>query len=281
MFSVMLAAKTTGKGVNFPVFASPKLDGVRAVVRNGVVMSRSMKRIPNKFVQDLFGRPEYEGFDGELIVGSPKGKDVFRRTTSGVMTHEGHPDVVFYVFDDASNGNGFFERFAGIADRLLEMVTTSVVRLEHQMVYTEEELMALEENYLEDGFEGLMVRKMHGPYKQGRSTEREGFLMKLKRFEDSEAVVQKVYQLIRQEESRYNDGEASGLCGSLEVRDLTTGAVFNIGSGYTAEERLEIFKDKEGMPGKIVKYRFFPTGSKDRPRFPIFLGFRSPIDMEV
>ena len=67
----MLAAKTDGKGLSYPLLASPKLDEVRALIINGVVMSRSFKPIPNAHVQELFGRPEYNGLDGELIVGSP------------------------------------------------------------------------------------------------------------------------------------------------------------------------------------------------------------------
>src|SRR5437899_138139 len=39
------------------------------------------------------------------------------------------------------------------------------------------------------GFEGVMLRKPDGPYKFGRSTVREGYLMKVKRFTQEEAVV--------------------------------------------------------------------------------------------
>ena len=89
----MLAAKTDGKGLSYPLLASPKLDGVRALIINGIVMSRSFKPIPNAHVQELFGRPEYNGLDGELIVGAPTDKDVYRNTTSGVMSQAGEPDV--------------------------------------------------------------------------------------------------------------------------------------------------------------------------------------------
>ena len=55
--------------INFPVYVSTKLDGLRAVVIDSVVYSRSLKPIRNKYVQRLFGKQEYNGFDGELVVG--------------------------------------------------------------------------------------------------------------------------------------------------------------------------------------------------------------------
>jgi DNA ligase-1 len=94
----MLAGKAEDVSkVKFPTLVSPKLDGIRALVIDGVVVSRNLKPIPNRYVQKLFSM--YEGYDGELIVGSVNGPNVFRETTSGVMSEDGTPDVKFMVFD--------------------------------------------------------------------------------------------------------------------------------------------------------------------------------------
>ena len=53
--------------LTYPVACSLKLDGIRCIVKNGVVYSRSMKPIPSEVVQKKFGKVEYEGFDGELV----------------------------------------------------------------------------------------------------------------------------------------------------------------------------------------------------------------------
>ena len=56
-----------------------------------------------------------------------------------------------------------------------------------------------------------------------------------------------------------------------------TGVEFEIGTGFTAAEREALWL---APPiGKIVKYKFFPVGVKDRPRHPVFLGFREAEDM--
>ena len=68
-FKPMLAATVSDEPLSYPLLASVKLDGVRALVVDGVVMGRSLKPIPNKHVQRLFGHTQLNGLDGELIVG--------------------------------------------------------------------------------------------------------------------------------------------------------------------------------------------------------------------
>ena len=101
----MLAAKATDdelqalfkRGHSF--LLSPKIDGIRALVVNGQLVSRTMKPIRNYHTQQLFGRPELEGLDGELVVGNPWDKNLMQQTSSGVMSYGGRPDVKFCVFD--------------------------------------------------------------------------------------------------------------------------------------------------------------------------------------
>ena len=95
----LLSCEVSVDNINFPIYVATKFDGVRAIVIDGVVYSRSMKPIRNNHVQKLFGKPEYNGMDGELVVGDIYAKDVFQKTTSGVMSKDGCPDVKFYVFD--------------------------------------------------------------------------------------------------------------------------------------------------------------------------------------
>ena len=98
MFKPLLASDADLATLRFPVLASPKLDGIRAIVIDGVVMSRSLKPIPNKYVQSLFRGCEH--FDGELIVGEPISKTCYRDTVSHVMSHDKKDfDVGFHVFD--------------------------------------------------------------------------------------------------------------------------------------------------------------------------------------
>ena len=97
-FRVMRAATLT-KPVKFPVLASPKIDGIRAIVRDGMLMTQSLKPVPNKFIQSSVNWADYEGLDGELVVGSPTDANVMQATQSGVMSEEGEPDWHYWCFD--------------------------------------------------------------------------------------------------------------------------------------------------------------------------------------
>src|SRR5712664_2256563 len=99
-FKPMLASpiEDTSK-LKFPVLASIKLDGVRATMQGGKLLSRNLKPIPNKRVQEKFARLP-EGFDGELIYGDPSDEHAFSNTTSVVMSLDKDPaGIKFWAFD--------------------------------------------------------------------------------------------------------------------------------------------------------------------------------------
>lgn len=305
IFKPMLAGKAPEdlSTLKFPLALSPKLDGIRAIVKDGVVMSRSLKPIPNRHVQKLFAH--LESYDGELIVGPAADKDCFLKTTSGVMSRDGEPDVNYHVFDRHDLTAITWEaRFASLA------IFENVVKVPHHFVYSNDDVLEYEDMYLMQGYEGVMLRDHNGPYKNGRSTTKEGWLLKLKRFEDSEALV------IGMEEKMHNANEATvgelgqtkrtshqenlepmGTMGALIVCDLKTGVVFNIGTGFSDADRAwwwSLIMKTVGTltimnnggvrymfeePSTIVVYTFFATGSKDKPRFPTMKSIRHKDDL--
>ena len=290
-FKPMLASHADLESINFPVMCSPKLDGVRAVVLGGKVLSRSLKPIPNKFVQALFSDPCFEGLDGELIVGSPTDPHCFSNTTSGIMREDGDPKVSFYIFDSVLEPNKtWMERF--YATRSKYYSHDSIVVVNQTFVEDMDQLLELERTYLSQGYEGLMIRDGKAPYKYGRSTVREGYLLKLKRYIDSEAKVLGLNPLL----SNTNEAKRNELgklersnckagmveqekLGTLLVQDLKTNTTFHVGSGFTEEERIYFYKHPDEIIGKTIKYKYFPVGVKELPRHPVFLGIRDERDM--
>lgn len=287
-FKPMLASHADLTKLRYPVFVSPKLDGVRAVVINHVVYSRSLKPIPNKFVQSLFR--DCEGLDGELIVGSPTDPHCFANTTSGVMSEDSDPKVSYYVFDSISEPDIYwYQRFwLGC----MKWTSDYVKIVPQTPCFTEEEVLAKEKEYVDAGYEGLVIRDPNAPYKYGRSTVKEGYLLKLKRYLDSEALVldyapllsntneAKRNELGKLERSNCKAGMvAINQLGTIKVKDLKTGVVFNIGSGFTEEQRKLFNHEPDLILGKIVKYKYFPVGVKELPRHPVFLGIRDERDL--
>jgi len=271
----------------YPIMASPKLDGIRALVVNGQLVSRNLKPIRNTFTRARFSLKTLEGLDGELILGDHDAT-VFRRTTSAVSTIAGEPNVTLHVFDVTGITAGYAERYHYLVDEF--MGVPGLVVVPHKHLATPAELLKYEAECLAAGYEGIMLRGPHGAYKHGRATPSEGSLYKLKRFEDAEA------EIIGFEERMHNGNPATtdalghtersshqanmvgrGDLGALVVRGINgpyAGATFNIGTGFDDNDRGWFWAYRETLMGQAVKYKFFPMGSKDAPRFPVFLGMR-------
>lgn len=87
------------------------------------------------------------------------------------------------------------------------------------------------------------------------------------------------------ERSHKKEGlSGSGVMGTLQVRDIKTGVEFEIGTGFTAAERQDIWRRYHSArpfkePGWMCKYKHFPSGAKDKPRHPVFLGWRDNRDL--
>jgi len=293
----MLAAPSDGNDLKYPIIGSPKLDGIRALIINGVVMSRSLKPIPNKYVQSLFGNSKLNGFDGELIVGDHTAKDVYQKSVSRIMSRDTQPDVRLFVFDDFDYGcdPGFAKRFFNLNRRFSELpkaLKSNIQVHEHVNITDKSDFDKWENRYLAQGYEGIMLRDPSGVYKYGRSTLKEGYLLKVKRFVDSEALVIGVTQLMHNtnEQTKNELGNsvrsskkagkvACSEIGALIVRDIRTKVEFEIGTGFTAAQRSDFWARQDNLVGKLVKYKSQPIGVKDKPRFPVFLGFRDILDL--
>ena len=288
-FRPMLSANVDLSILEYPVYGSAKLDGIRCLVRDGQAVTRKLKSVPNRHIRDLLSRPEYEGLDGELIVGSPVAEDCYRVTESAVMTRSGEPEFHFYVFDTFINPMLSFEKRFGIYIRRSPQ-SEQIRPLWQTFIETEEQLIVYEKKMVESGFEGIMIRRWNGLYKYGRSTVRQQWLLKWKRWSDSEAIILHKNELLKNGNDLEKDerGYAKrsshkaqmipmNTLGGLRVRDIHNGWEFDIGSGFTQELRDQLWAMK--LKGKILKYKYVPVGMKDVPRWPIFLGFRSKIDL--
>jgi DNA ligase-1 len=290
----MLATDADFDTLKFPCYGSPKLDGVRALVKDGVVLARSLKPIPNDHVQKLFGRPELEGLDGELIVGSPTDKDCFQNTSGAVRRKSGEPSVRFFVFDKHDETTPFNWRKVAVEKVVGIGPAAFVVPLRQVLILSLADLSVYEDHLLEEGYEGVILRAPKSPYKFGRSTAKEGYLLKVKRFEDSEARILAVEELMhnaneaktnelgRTERSSHKAGLVpAGTMGRLYVEDIHTGQRFHIGTGFTAEQRAWWWAHRhpDDRLDLRIKYKFFPVGVKDLPRHPVYLGLRDEFDM--
>lgn len=272
----------------FPVMASPKLDGIRAVVVKGKLLSYQLKLIPNLHTQDRFN--EFEGMDGELVINQLFSECLFRNTSSAVMSRDGKPDVRFHVFDNFERPERPFKaRYQSL--KMYDSGHKHVKRIRHEVLHDLDDLLKFEKDMLQLGYEGSIIRDPEGVYKFGRSTIKQRGLIKLTRRLTEEAKVVGFVERMKnnnpQERSEHGKAKRSshkenkvgrGDLGALVVRNAQYSKDFEVGSGFTDKERAEIWDNKKKYLGKKVKYEFTPIGDYDVPRFPTFLGFRDRRD---
>jgi DNA ligase-1 len=296
--------------LQYPLAVTPKVDGIRCVIDGGRGKSRTWKDIPSPDVQEMIA--DYKlpnGLDGELVLPAPF---TFQDTTSAVMTHTGTETshlLEYHVFDlvrDGWESMGYIARTAAMIGDFIgpqnlgggtELVmATRLLRVKiivPHMVHNKDELLAFEAKCLDAEYEGVCMRQPESPYKSGRSTFKQGWLLKMKRFVDEEAIITGFEEMERNTNEKLRDAfgrakrsqaqagkVAAGMLGKIVARSEKWGEI-KIGSGFDLAQRIQFWDPavQATMLGKIVKFKYFPVGCLDKPRHPIFLGLRHPDDM--
>lgn len=276
-FEPMLAQKYEGRRkaevlASLPVYAQPKLDGIRCVTHEGVMKSRKGKPFMTVgfLVEELagfFDRHPSVTLDGELY--NHDYRNDFNTLTSVIKTQKPKPEdiertrgiVQYHIydcFDDENPGMPFSERNAFLARELPASQAVVVVRTD--ACESESCLDALNKEYVSQGYEGQMIR-INGPYE---FEKRSRYLLKRKDFEDAE------YEIVRVEEGR---GNRSGMAGRITYR-LSDGREFGSGirGGFTFYKRL--WDDRDSLVGKQGTVRYQELTPDGVPRFPVTVAIR-------
>lgn len=304
---MLAAAVVDAREVKFPVIASPKLDGIRCLIHaDSGPVTRAFKLIPNDYIRSqLDDLPDW--LDGELMLADQDAP--FQAVTSAVMSGTGEPDFVYWVFDYAPDAALGYSRRLEALQLLVKRLMIKfpwLRRVPTTMCADLEALQRFEEKCLAQGFEGVCLRSPDGPYKFGRSTLKEGYLLKLKRFEHGEAVIvgfeeqqanenkATTDELGRAKRSTHKTGKrGKGTLGAfivvpVEKIGLTEPGMvaesehaFRIGGGdgLTASLRQEIWDKQDSYLGQLIRYRWQAHGTKNAPRIPQFEGFRDWRDL--
>jgi DNA ligase 1 len=299
----MLAEKTFIEKLGelpYPLIGSPKLDGVRCLIVGGKARARKFTPIKNNHIRTSLEARLPDGLDGELMAG-----DTFHKCSGAVRSAKGTPAFRYWVFDFVPTDLAQpYEDRTAVLNRWYKEEASPEAREIVRIVPTRwilnlGELLAYEKEVLAEGFEGVIIRRPDAPYKCGRSTYKQAWMLKVKRFEDAEC------RIIGFEEMMHNTNEAEidalGLtkrskCCSGLVPSGTLGAFivvaldpdgpfgtepFRIGTGIglTKDFRQEVFDNQAKYRGQIIKYRYQVEGTEAAPRIPSFQGIRNLDDM--
>ena len=285
-FKPMLADHLDYDKLKYPVMVTPKLDGIRCCVVNGKVLTRSLKPVPNYHIRKTMAN--LPDLDGELMV-----KGDFNEVQSAVMSELGKPDFTYNVFDTMINPRSTYtERMQYLRDMNKDL--PDYVRLViPELIPNEERLLRAHGEFLDLGMEGRMVRCPNGRYKYGRSTQKEGLLLKLKEMDDCEVTILSVKEMMRNtNESTLNElgylkkstegasylstGIAAGF--HVKLGELTFDVGFVKGVADNAE-RMAIWDNRDKFADQLATIEYQGKSAKGVPRFPRFKGLRSELDL--
>lgn len=279
--------------LQYPLLGSPKIDGYRGLFWKGRFYARSGKLHPCPAVQALAKKMQEAGLpdlDGELIVPG----ESFNTGGGKLRRLDYTGPVGFLVYDLLNDGLPFLNRWELYShlEKVPGLEYVTQVWLENKT-----QLLDFENTCLAGGFEGVVVRKPSALYKHGRGTLRDQIMLKLKRFHTAEARVLELLPRMHnenpQETSPLGYAERSSakeglletnILGRIKVQGLNgpfKGQVFHIGTfdGLTEDDKIQELRNQT-LLGKVITYKYFPTGAKDRPRHPVFLCERPYWDRE-
>lgn len=278
--------------IKYPMLASVKLDGVRAIFINGELFSRSLKLLPNSNLDTMFkdikkySKDNNVIFDGELYC-----KSVTFNELSGIIRSDNQElpkDLRFCCFDvlDANNKK-FIERY--VQYHSIEL--PNFIGCKQTPVKNEKDVNTYFELALSEGFEGLILRNPDSYYKFGRVTAKSNDAYKVKSFVTLDAKIIGIGQATEAREgSEKTINELGRSKTSQKLADrvlipmastfkvMYEGKELEVSIAMSHEEKKEIWANQSKYIGRILEYKCMETGMKDLPRHATSIRFRDDKD---
>lgn len=247
-------AKNYSKKLSLDDFLiSEKYDGVRGFWTGSSFQTRSGTVItpPSWWSQNIEGLL----LDGELWIGRGEFSELNGLLKQKQLTDAQWRRIQFLVFDLPSSDSKFEERHSTLTGLLQKLPSSNIRLVPQSPVSSEAELMIELNHVINNGGEGLMLQHKFAHYSSGRQSG----LYKLKRWQDSDAIVVG---------RTAGKGKYRGALGALIV-EIEGGLQFRIGSGFSDAER-----KKPPTIGSVITYRYSGKSKKGIPRFASFVRLR-------
>ena len=270
----MLAHSFTKRkhNINYPAIVQRKFDGVRCLARlnsDGTVtlMSRKGKEFAhlNHIKTDVAANNSNTNLviDGELYSDTLTFQELVglvKRVTLKPGNDEQMLEVSLRVYDcvELNNEADFTSRYETITE-----VTTGAEYLslvENVRVSTESEIHAAQARFVEEGYEGAMVRNLTGAYAIGK---RSANLQKVKTFLDGE------YPIVG-----FTDGTGGETGCVIWECQTPDGQTFRVRPRGTQEDRKVLFQNGSNYIGQQLTVRYQELTDDGVPRFPVGIAIR-------
>lgn len=251
--------------IQFPCMVQPKLDGYRVLAfikQDGVkLFSRYNTEFfgLNHICKELAGIYKKYGeviLDGELFSRKFHIQSIGSLVKKTVNLSEDSSNIEMWVYD-IINKKPYHERYLDFSYMISGM--THVIPTPTHIISSEKDIEYYHKKFVEDNFEGTMIRNIGGLYKiNSRSSD----LLKYKDFIDEE------FEIVS-----YKTGKGKYSNVPTFILKTSDGNRFDAVPIGSQEERENYLKNATSYIGKMAKVKFFEyTDSKNTvPRFPVII----------
>ncbi len=256
---------------NPPFLLQPKLDGerCRALIGPRVVLFSSeqhvIKSVPhiNEALAAL-NLPHGLELDGELYQHGTDFSEIHSKVGRSATLHLDYESMDYHIFDLVDPNMPQLDPLQYLPPipfkPPLELVKTHVIS-------SLAEVYEWMTSFVDFGYEGIILREANNLYVRRRSTQ----MMKFKPKKSD------YYPVIGFTEEISITGEPKNSLGAL-VCTSDEGTTFNVGSGFTADQRHELWKRRHELVGCVCHVKYQNITSNHVPRFPVFCELLDPTD---
>ncbi len=251
---------------SWPVGCQAKLDGERCrmIPSNGQIIPISSEM--NVFNTIPHIREELESIhlkvelDGELYCHEMSFEQIHSIvSTSRKSLHPEYEKIKFHCFDLIETDVGIpqDQRYTILSDWYHSFNLQTVMLVEMYECDNLEDIMIHYNMFLEEKYEGIIIRELGAPYLR----KRVGTMLKFKPKKED------CYAIIGWDEAIDKEGNPKGMLGALRCCG-SDGTEFRIGAGcLTHKERIDIFENPLKIQGKFARVQYQNITAKRVPRF--------------
>ena len=255
--------------IEFPILVEAKIDGARMIIqKEGLFTRKGKKYVSCPHIHELFKvlfkkHPDWV-IDGEVYSQDVPFEKIMSLTRKSKPTEkdleESKKIVKIYIFDGVTDdiNLGFEKRFKLIKQEIINIIGQSkyIKFVDYVEVNSHKEIEGYHSTFVEQGYEGLILRVSGSVYENKRSR----CLLKLKNFIDEEFVIVDIVEGI---------GNRSKMAGNI-ICKMKNGMEFSAGLRGGEKYYKHLLDNKSMIIGKKCTVRYQNLTDKDKlPRFPI------------
>lgn len=235
---------------------------------NKTLMSRSGNAIVVEPLELHLNCGAFEGFalEGEGIFDETKadrstGNGIVGKIVKGTASEEEKDGLIYQVWDcvwgECYEPKGIYREANSNRRKLLEQMYSrymtfcndqglepKIQLIPRQEYVTLEEAMEVFRGYVEAGFEGAILKDMDAYW---TDNGKPACCIKLKRKDPADLVCVDIYE---------GTGKAKGMLGGLSLESIEGKIKVNCGSGFSDEQRQQIFNNPNLIVGKVVEVEY-------------------------